>query len=353
MIKAMKKAIITIMMLSFGLFFADICQAEDSSAFTITPPLIKMNMEPGEMITSGIKVINNNDRTLIVHATAVNFKSADNGKVEFADEDDVGGNYTLKEWITLPQKEFIIPPYGSKNVPYILEVPKDASPGGHYAGILIGTSPSKEKSEGAMIGVSQVVSSLLFVSIKGEILEKGYIREFTTDKHIYYGTDESIAFDVRFQNTGNVHLKPVGEIKIIDMFGKEKAKLAMNEKTDYGNILPESERSWSLDWSIGDELVLINRYRAVLSVTFGEQAKQSDYQEKFFWVVDVKLLSIILSSLAVFVIILIVIIKAYIKRSVQSVQKQIEMQTKNWAQPPARKQEKKERKIVDLRNRRK
>ena len=57
---------------------------------------------------------------------------------------------------------------------------------------------------------------------------------------------------MRFENKGNVHVKPVGQIEIRDIFGNKVETLAVNEEK--GNVLPLSirrfqatlDRSWML-----------------------------------------------------------------------------------------------------------
>ncbi len=354
----MKKVFLTILLSFLGVCFVyDNCLAKEiSSTFTITPPLVKINMEPGEEFASGIKVINNNDRELTVYARKANFRSIGGGRVEFVNEEEGSEGYTLKEWLMLPQKSFTIAPFKTKNIPYLIKTPKDASPGGHYAGILIGTSPPEAKSKGASIGVSQVLSSLLLVNIEGDIVEKGYIRQFTPNKSVING--DKVEFDVNFENVGNVHLKPVGEVRIYNVFGKEKGMIPMNYKTGFsGNVLPDSQREWRLSWQADDEFIIANRYKAVLTLGFGEKGKQADHREAFFWLINIKMLLIIVGSVIGFFLILFLFIKMYVSQSVKSVQKQIESQRgrqspqKRRAAPVDLKKKKKpEKKVVDLRN---
>lgn len=354
----MIKKIFTITILVSGFFlFPQKCPAQErSSTFTITPPLVKTNMSPGEEFASNIRVINNNSRKIRVYAKTANFKSKGDGKVDFLDEGEEGASgYTLKEWIILPQKKFTIGAFETKEIPYLIEVPKDASPGGHYAGILIGTLPPEAKAEerGASIAVSQVVSSLLLVNIEGDIVEKGYIREFVPNRTFIKG--DKVDLNVTFENLGNVHLKPVGEIRIYNIFGKKKATIPINHKTGFaGNVLPEGRRSWKLTWSAEDEFVVANRYKAALTLGFGDEGKQADHRETFFWLIDIKTLVIIVGSITGFLALLFLSIKIYVRQSIRSMQKQVEAQKadKNNKKPPIKLKKDKgpEERVVDLRN---
>ena len=60
-------------------------QAADNGAvtFSVSPPLFKINMKAGEGWSSFVKVINNNAYPVTVYPEVANFKSNDNGGVEF------------------------------------------------------------------------------------------------------------------------------------------------------------------------------------------------------------------------------------------------------------------------------
>jgi hypothetical protein len=183
------------------------------------------------------------------------------------------------------------------------------------------------------------------------------IREFTFTNRIYQGGEGN--FRVRFDNLGNVHLAPTGDIKIFDMFGKQQGEIPVNIASDFGNVLPKGERTWdNLKWS-SDNFFLINRYRAELSLSYGEQAKQTEFDTFFFWGFNWHYLSIIGGGLLLFFILIFFFVRFYIRSSVKNLEKQLKA-----AEAARKKSEKKktkeaeaadkkaEEKVIDLRKKR-
>jgi hypothetical protein len=323
----MIKKKILVILLAILVFYPGLTQAKDDSlALTVTPPLEKINMDPGMAITAKIKVVNNNSWPVTVYAKVLDFKDKGGGDIEFIDKDKIPANDSsqgvyLSQWITLSQDKVEIDAFRPAEFYFNIEVPENAQPGGHYAAILIGTNPPDETGGGTEIKVSSYISSLLLVRISGAIEEKGMIREFTFSNRFYSGGEGN--FRVRFENLGNVHLQPTGDIKVYDMFGKQKGDIPVNVSKDFGNVLPKSIRAWdNLKWS-GEGFFLINRYKAELSLAYGDGAKQTDYQTFFFWGVNWKWLGIISGSLLALLILIILFIRFYIRQSVRSLEKQL------------------------------
>lgn len=336
----------------------------DSLALTVTPPLMKINMDPGETIATAIKVVNNNSWPVTVYAKVLDFQDKGDGGIEFIDKnkiptDDSGQGVYLSRWITLSQDKVQVEAFRPATFSFNIEVPENAQPGGHYAAILIGTNPPDEVGKGTEIRVSSYISSLLLIRISGAIEERGMIREFTFSNRLYSGGEGS--FRVRFENTGNIHLQPIGDIKIFDMFGQQKGDIAVNVSKDFGNVLPKSIRTWeNLKWS-NEDFFLINRYKAELSLIFGEEAKQTEYQTFFFWAVNWKWLGIIGGSFLGLFILIMLFIRFYIRQSVKNLEKKLTaagLRKRKVEKKPSRLAEKEipeivkkpeERKIIDLR----
>ncbi len=334
--------------------------ANDSSvALTITPPLSKINMEPGESLATAIKVVNNNAFPVTIYAKTVDFADNGSGGVKFLDDGNLPNtpenqSIYLSQWITLSQDSQTLQPFQTATFSFSIDVPLNAQPGGHYAAILVGTNPPGETAKGTEIKVSSYLSSLILARVAGAIVEKGAIREFTFTNRVYQGGEGN--FRVRFDNLGNVHLAPTGDIKIFDMFGKQKGEIPVNEASEFGNVLPKSERTWdNLKWS-GDDFFLINRYRAELSLSYGDEAKQTEFATFFFWGFNWRLLAIIGAALLILLVLIIILVRFYIRRSVKDLEKQFKLAEAARRKVEKRKIEKEkaeeklaEKKIIDLR----
>jgi len=324
------KILILFVLLGQFLIPASLMAKERSLALTIIPPLMKDNMAPGDVKSSAIKIVNNNSVDIEVYTKVLDFKGKEDGGVEFINDiDSVNKNdldkYFLSNWVTIEKGPIKIPAFKSKNISFLIEVPKNASPGGHYAAILVGTKPSDEK-EGTVVKVSSYVSSLMLIKIAGDINEKGFIREFSTDKKLY--RDSEVNFKVGFENLGNVHLHPRGNIIVYNIFGREKLNIPINESGNFGNVLPKNIRNWNLTWQSKSDVLLFDRFKAVLNLSYGDEAKQSEYREIHFWVVNAKSLLLVIGTLLFVLLFFILVVKFYIKQSVKNMKKQFGLSDK-------------------------
>ena len=282
-------------------------------SLAITPTLFEMSAVPYQVWNSSIKVINNNKQPLTVYTDVVNFApQGELGQGKFLPVlEEVTGGQTLAEWITVPDEPIVIPPESSQAVPISVRIPGDAAPGGHYAAILIGTKPP-ENDKPFRISTSQVISSLFFVRVAGDVIEDGKVRSFSvTDR--FLDTPEA-TFVLRFENKGNVHLLPQGEIVITNMWGKERGIIPINNETNFGNVLPESIRKFEFTWKGEQSFTDIGRYKAVLTLGYGLENKKFVTRETYFYVVPIKQ---VVTVLLVFIGIIWFIswaIKAYVRR---------------------------------------
>lgn len=282
-------------------------------SLSITPTLFEMSVQPQQSWNSSVKVINNNRTPLTVYADVVNFEpQGEFGRGKFSPvfEDFTEGK-TLAEWMTVPDEPIVIPPEGSVQVPVAVQVPEDAAPGGHFAAILIGTVPP-EDDKPLQIATSQIVTSLFFVRIAGDVVENGTVRTFVA-KDSFLSSPEA-TFEVRFENKGNVHLQPRGEIVITNMWGKERGIVPINHETHFGNVLPESIRKFEFTWKGEQSFTDIGRYKAALTLAYGRDEQKFTTQSTYFWVVPIKQVLTVLGSLFAILWFVSWVIRAYVRR---------------------------------------
>ena len=295
-----------VLLLPHGVFAAGV-------SMSVSPTLFEMSAVPNQAWNSSVKVINNNRQILTVYANVVNFApqgETGHGKFLPVFEDFTEGK-TLAEWITVSDEAYDIPPESSIAIPLTINVPEDASPGGHYAAIMIGTRPP-ESDKAFQVKTSQVVTSLFFVRVAGDVVEKGVVRTFrTTDSFVDI---PEVDFEIRFENKGNVHLQPQGEIVITNMWGKERGVVPINHQTHFGNVLPESIREFNFMWKGEQSFSDIGRYKAELTLAYGEDVRNFATHATFFWVIPVKAVLIVLGSLAAIILLISWSIRAYVRR---------------------------------------
>lgn len=292
-----------------------------SMSVSVTPPLLQLTIGPGETWASELKVINNNPYEATYYASVVDFAArGENGEGTFmpilAQGTTTPNSYSLASWLSLSGEPITVPAGKAADIPFTVRVPHDAEPGGHYAAVLIGTDPGGTHLAGPTMRIASYVSSLIFVKIRGETTEKGRIREFRTDKVLY--DTPAADFILRFENVGNTHLKPQGDITIYNMWGKRRGELSVNaEAGNFGNVLPQSTRKFGFSWTGDTDLLDIGRYSAVVTLAYGDDGRQNISAVTYFWIVPTAPVAATLGSIVGVLLLLSWLVRRYIRRALE------------------------------------
>ncbi|MEI8361026.1 MAG: hypothetical protein WCG01_02775 [bacterium] len=300
-------------------------QSAQGLALSISPPLYKVNLNPGEAWGSVVKVINNNPYEMMVYAQVLDFKSGEQGGVEFiknnlSDQATSTDKFALSQWVNITSEPVRIPAFGSQDVQFTIATPANASPGGHYAAIMVGTEPPDNTGGGSNIKVSSKLASLILARVSGDVIEKGDIKEFSVGKSV--SADLKADFNVIFENSGNTHLQPKGEISITNIFGQKRATIMVNNQADYGNVLPNSVKRWQFNWQGDSSLFDAGLMKADLLMTYGGDTKESLVRTIYFWTFSMKPTLIVLGVIIIPLLLIIFIIRLYIRRSINNLREQ-------------------------------
>ncbi|HVN26511.1 MAG TPA: hypothetical protein VMT99_02555 [Candidatus Paceibacterota bacterium] len=290
-------------------------QSEGATSLTITPPFFTLNVSPGDSWSSSIRVVNTNTSSLTVRAVTAGFApSDDQGHGTFVPLANIANDTDqLANWITVREPSVTVPPGTAADVPFSVTVPKDASPGGHYAAILIGTPPAAKSGNGSFVGVSSYISALIFVSVSGDVKESGAIQEFSSDRSWY--ADPDVNFTIRFANDGNVHLRPAGQIEVYTMLGHEAGRVSINQGRDLGYVLPSSTRRFGAEWQGPMTLWGIGEYTAVVTLAYGSDQSKTVSQTITFWVLPWKKVVEDVGGFLAVIVCFVIFVRRYIKRT--------------------------------------
>ncbi len=285
--------------------------AQTGLTLSVTPTLFEMSAEPGQSWKSSLRVINSNAFDITVHATAHNFvPKGDVGHGELIPISDNDEGLTLAEWINIDKEPILIPQNQSVSIPISVSLPESASPGGHYAAILISTQPPSNQEGSAMV-TTQAVTSLFFVRVAGDVVESGLIRSFRSTQRLVQRP--VVNFELRFENRGNVHIQPQGDIVITNMWGKERGIIPINRRSHFGNVLPDTIRAFNFGWEGVFSLTDIGRYKAEVSLVYGQDQRQFATATSHFWVLPVKGILVTLGVFFLIVLLIVLSIRKYVK----------------------------------------
>lgn len=305
-------------LLFVSLFLIPLCvSAQDGQILSVTPPLFQLSALPGDVWQSSIKVVNGNQFPLTVYVEVVNFQATGEvGQGKFVpivtDVDNEHRQLTSAEWIQISAGPHTIAPEQTKDVPFFVDIPKDAPPGGHYSAILITTEPHKNANEQMLVKTAQTVTTLFFVRIEGEVIEQADIREFSTTESFLEKPETE--FILRFENKGNVHVQPRGNIIIRNMWGTERGDIPVNYQTHFGNVLPRSIREFKFVWSSDFNISDIGRYSAEVTLVYGDDEVRNVHAETHFWIIPLRATLLTLSIVIACIAVLVWMVRAYIRR---------------------------------------
>jgi len=322
-----------------AILVASFLVAYSAKALIASPARLEIEGDPGQRVTSKLALVNNEDEPMTFFSSFENFEAQDEtGVPYFVDSQD-----GLATWISA-EKQVTLQPKERKEIPFTVDIPADAGVGGHFAAIFWGTTPPDAKSGEVAIGAKTGI--LIFLRVRGDIVEQGQIIELNTlDGKGFY---DSLPVDMlyRFENQGNDRTKPIGEMTINNMFGKEVEKITANEKQ--GSVLPESVRKFYISWGRVDmdniekrfedgtlnpqytfwekakmqmSSFAFGRYSAVLNLTYGLQKNDAQSQISF-WVIPWQLLSLVLLVLIVIVFGGKLMLRRYNKKIIARAQKE-------------------------------
>lgn len=129
-------------------------------------------------------------------------------------------NSDLYQWVQFSKTEYTVEPGKSVVVPYTVNVPSNARPGGHYGVIFVETEPHGASDSNGVLR-KQRVGSLLYAHVAGKTIERGSL--LNTEATFWQQTVPLTVLS-RVQNTGNIDFQAGVTLTVKDLFGSQKYK---------------------------------------------------------------------------------------------------------------------------------
>lgn len=216
-----------------------------ADAITLIPPSREfLSVNPGETITTKVKLFNETTTAVEMFSSTANFKAMDeSGTPEFITN---GTPDDLASWIKIGPGPFVLQPGEFNEIPVEINVPTNADPGGHFAGILFSPQEPNNVDANTQVMITTKVGSLIMLRVNGEVREAASVLTFTTANGKMKYNRLPVDFDVRVKNSGNVHVRPTGSITVRNMLGGTSQVIPIN--SSQGAVLPSSVRKFTASW---------------------------------------------------------------------------------------------------------
>lgn len=269
-------------------------EAVGIGGITISPLVNTLVISKGQTIYQNITVYNDNKTPTTLSVKFANFISRDpfgdpqfNGLTNKATISDQNLNINTVNSIT-------VQPGKSRNISIEIKAKQNAEPGEDFIAAFV-LSKGETSSN---ININSAVGSLFLIRINGIVKESGFIKSFTETKNVY--VSNPINFDENFENTGNVHLIPQGEIQIYNIFGDEVETIPVN--VNRGIVLPIGVKNRIFTQSWNPTKFLLGKYTAKLYLTYGTNSVTTIEATSSFWIIPLWSIIIVIVIITVIVI---------------------------------------------------
>lgn len=309
---------------------------------TTSPVFFDLNSKPGNAISDKLRVRNNtiSDMTLKVDIKKLGGDPRI-GELTILDTDQ---NDPFISWIKFKDMQFTAKSREWVDVPFTINIPKDAAFGYYYAITLSQVSSGNVVKNGAALTGASALPVLLVVQSDGA-KSKANLLEFKPNSFV--NEFLPINFTVRLENVGNVHVRPHGNIFVRS--GKDKDLAILDVNQGQGAVIPGVSRTYQTSWSDGfivrepvmedgaikydknrnpvtkikinwDKLthLRIGKYTANLLMVY-DSGKRDEVIEgtTTFWVIPYTFIATVVIGLIIIALILRFFLKAYVNRELK------------------------------------
>jgi len=275
--------------------------AQSTLGLSAIPPQLELTAEPGQVVTKEIKLRNESNVVKVITSSVKDFiVTNDSGTPITVDEANPApdaSRWASSAWMQLSETKFKLNPGETRSILVTVITPEDALPGGHYAMIVHSPDNEATLSETGSSVVTNV-GSLVYITVPGAINQDAQITQFSGPKFQEYGP---VNFDTTIKNLSDIHITPVGQITVKNLFNRVIAELPVSGT----NIFPYTSRQYQ---SLLDKKWLFGRYQAELATTYGS-AGGVLATSLSFWIIPWRLMILATIALIIIATLLFVILK--------------------------------------------
>jgi hypothetical protein len=207
-----------------------------SDSIALTPATQKIAIKAGATVTSTFTVINDGETKydFIVYGRPYSIKN----ELYEAQFEKTSANTDLYQWVNFEKVSYSLAPGERVDIPYSMQVPATAAPGGHYGVLFAETQP--DSTETSSVLRKKRVGSIVLANVEGKITNKGGL--IGSEAKFWQPTAPLTAVN-RIENTGNTDFQAIVATNVEDMFGSIK----YGERKEYV-VYPSTVRRVTSSW---------------------------------------------------------------------------------------------------------
>lgn len=227
-------------------------------AISISPPIIEFRANPGEQKEFKIKLKNEENNALCfkLEIEAVKKMQPDGSPIF----DTAATSQLISPWFRIKENDLCAKSGETIAPTLVIQIPISVESAGYYAVAFF--TPILNDAVNAGSSIINRLGVLIALRLDGQTInEQARLHQFIYDEN-------NKKFLIDFQNEGNIHLRPYGEIVIKTADGQEIEKMPFNEAGVL--VLPKSNRQFEINWTKNLE----KKALATLEVFYGTGPKK-------------------------------------------------------------------------------
>ena len=291
----------------FGLivYVASTISVSAANTHTVSPLALNLDLEKRDIINDVITLTNTSDRRIRVYATVNTVATNGEGVVEsFASPVEVDRTNTPTSWIEISRKRTELAPGEKLEVPFTIRMNPQVQPGDYsvYIGFAEGSNRAASvtkvrngEAPGTIVNISVDKKQNQFLRLERFIIEKFITKDFTN------------VISISLMNPSAVDVIPKGEIIFYNNSGTEVASAPVNT-----NDTPVVAGETTVLMMNAPSELPMGKYKAFLSVEFGEFLTNSVQDTTYFYVVPLfQLILIFLTILFLTILLALFVYRKY------------------------------------------
>jgi hypothetical protein len=276
---------------SCGITMAAPTQSTASNAISLSPFVQNITVSESDTIKSFNLELTNHSATIQeLDLTTRDFGSLNDtgGVLLKGSADDYSQHYGLTSWLTLEADTVVLQPGEARTILVSVNNRQDLQPGGHYAAV-VASVKSLDDQTGNHVVVNQQLLSLILVDKQGGDHYDLKLKSVEQNGNWLHLPND---IKLQFQNPGNVHVVPRGQVLLKNPAGSVIAKGIINSETAF--VLPATLRDLYVRLSpVGHSLPLPGVYHVEVDYRYDgiDQTANKSYAVRF---INLKLYTLVI-----------------------------------------------------------
>lgn len=185
--------------------------AAGSPTFTVAPAKIEISLKPGEQAIRNITIKNNLAKDALFKVSVEDVGATTSQALALYGDQD--GPYSIRHLLTLSDQSVFLRQGEERTVSIVISTPTGSALGGRYGAVLFAVEADSVGGSGVAKVISRL-GTLIFVKVIGKEVPSGSVASFgILGDHVRFKADrEPLVAQISYQNNGNVHLNPYGEV---------------------------------------------------------------------------------------------------------------------------------------------